>query len=179
MQQTYIILLRGINVGGHKKIKMTELKTLLEKAGFEAVRTYIQSGNIVLQWAGTDENELASSIGALIQKEYGFEVQVMARTVTEWAATIKAQPFESEDYKKLHITFLAAVPAQEKVEKINPNDFLPNDAFKIVGRAVYLHCPNGYGNSKLTNDFWEKKLKLSATTRNWKTSLTLLEMGQK
>ena len=176
--QTYIILLRGINVGGHKKIKMADLKSLLEKAGYLTVRTYIQSGNIVLQWSGVDETQLAADISALIKKEYEFEVPVMAIPSKEWAEIISNQPFDNEDISKLYLTLLSDSPTKETIDSINPDDFLPLEFFKIIGRSVYLHCPNGYGKSKLTNDFWERKLKLSATTRNWRTSLTLLEMGQ-
>lgn len=178
IMQPFLSILRGINVSGQRKINMQDLKKLYETLGFEAVQTYIQSGNVVFR-AETDEN-LAEKIEAAIQQQYGFEVPVLVRTPAELAETIAENPFLAEPsilIHKLHVTFLNQKPSVLLVEKINALDFQA-DRFHIIDRNVYIYCPESYGNSKLTNSFFETKLKTKATTRNWKTVNQLLSMMQ-
>ncbi|GAA0893482.1 DUF1697 domain-containing protein [Fulvivirga kasyanovii] len=178
--QTYIAILRGINVSGTKKIKMDDLRTKLTDFGFEKVRTYIQSGNIVFDYKETDPLTLAKQLEQKIMDDYGYEVPVVVTGAEELKQVIDSNPFligRSEDPAKLHVTFLAEPPADENVMKIDDSGFLP-DEFKIIGESIYLFCPNGYGRTKLTNNFFESKLKVTATTRNWKTVNTLLNMAE-
>lgn len=166
---TYIALLRGINVGGKKKIKMAELRQQLAVLGFENIRTYIQSGNIAFETSLTDTKALAQQIKANIFENYGFEVPTLVVPQSEIYDILKNNPFLNDeiDIKLLHVTMLYDVPSTELAEAIDFES--ENDKYRIVGKNVYLYFPNGYGRTKLTNNFFEQKLKTSATTRNWKT----------
>ena len=178
--QTFISILRGINVSGQKKILMADLKALYESLHFKEVATYIQSGNVVFKSdAKLSDVQLAQKIEKAIGAKYNFEVPVMIRSIEEWEKAISQNSFTKEkniDLKKLHITFLSEVPARENVESIKNADFLP-DQFVIKGKEIYLHIPESYGETKLSNNFFEKKLKTKATTRNWNTVNKLFEMA--
>lgn len=172
--KTYISLLRGINVSGHKKIVMADLKKLYETLDFKNVTTYIQSGNVIFESA-TNKN-LEQRIEKAISDTFTFEVPVIITTAAELKKIIENNPFIHEkniDTEKLHVTFLAKEP---KIGTITAH-YEP-DSFTIIGKAIYLYCPNGYGRTKLTNTFFEKKLDTQATTRNWKTVLKLSSMSQ-
>jgi uncharacterized protein (DUF1697 family) len=178
--ETIISILRGINVGGKNKIPMAELKTLYEKSGFKNVTTYIQSGNVVF-WAEKKEvDSLVGKISQMIFKKYGFNVPVIVRTVDEMQSVINKNPLlknKGIDVEKLHVTFLSEIPAKENLEKIKAHEYKP-DEYIIVDREVFIFCPNGYGNTKLSNTFFENKLKVTATTRNWRTVNELLRIGE-
>jgi uncharacterized protein (DUF1697 family) len=177
--QTFIAILRGINVSGQKKILMADLKILFEDLQFCEVQTYIQSGNVVFKTATKlSDIKLADKIEKAISKKYNFEVPVITRTKEEIEKLIAINPFSKKkniDLKKLHVTFLSALPKKENVASINKTDFSP-DQFNIEGKEIYLHIPESYGETKLSNTFFEKKLKVTATTRNWNTVNKLLEM---
>jgi len=175
----YISILRGINVGGNRKILMKELKVLYEKLGFAEVETYIQSGNVVFE---SDLTLLTADLEAKIEQAiietFGFDVSVIIRTADEWAKSIVNNPFWKEkdaDIDRLHLTCLKEVPSPELLEKIKLFQFLP-DRYEVIGRDVFIFCAAGYGTSKLVNSFFESKLKVPATTRNWKTVMKLNEM---
>jgi len=171
--KTYIILLRGINVGGHKKIKMADLRALLEKQGMQQVQTYIQSGNIVCQ-SSLGASALRQKVTEAIAEHYGFEVSVQVFAANDWLTWSGQNPYlpqHEEDLKALHLTILEEDPGP-----LSPLDIDTTDQFEQRGRLLYLYFPNGYGRSKLTNSFWEKKAKCAATTRNWKTVRKLTEM---
>jgi uncharacterized protein (DUF1697 family) len=178
--ETYISLLRGINVSGQKKILMTELKLLYEKIAFTKVRTYIQSGNVIFSIAKKkDSKELAGMIAIALFEKYGFEVPVLVFTKKEIEEIVSHNPFladEQKDRDKMHVTLLESLPGQEEINSLAGIESSP-DLFSRVGKAVYLFCPNGYGNTKLNNNFFEKKLKQKATTRNWKTMTILNELA--
>jgi uncharacterized protein (DUF1697 family) len=177
--ETYVALLRGINVSGHRMIKMEELKNVLSELNFTNIRTYIQSGNIIFETPKTDSNYLEKQIGEKILKHFGFSVPVIIRSRPEMETIHKNNPFlgkRSEPADKLHVTFLPEQPDPDNLKKIEDGSYLP-DEFSVSGREVYLFCPGGYGNTKLSNQFFENKLKLTATTRNWKTIETLLLMS--
>lgn len=175
---TYIALLRGINVSGQKMIKMVELKAMFESIGLEAVQTYIQSGNVLFQSVDLMENEMVEKIHSAILERFGFEVDVLVFTVSNWNQIIANNPFvrrDNLDEAKLYVTLLAKEPLAEDVEKLASFAF-QEETYQLIERAVYLYVPKGYGNAKLSNNFLENKLKVSATTRNWKTMLTLRDM---
>ncbi|MBA3648292.1 MAG: DUF1697 domain-containing protein [Chitinophagales bacterium] len=177
--QTYISILRGINVSGHKQIKMADLKVLYEGLKFKDVSTYIQSGNIVFKAASTSDTEISAKIGQAILKKYQFEVPVIIRTAQEMETIYAANPFINQkdiDQEKLHVTFLARMPEQVNLDKIE-NLSYASDQFTLLNREVYLYCPGGYGNTKLSNTFFENKLKVTATTRNWKTVTKLIAIA--
>ena len=177
---TYISILRGINVGGHKKIKMDALRQLYSSLGYEGVQSYIQSGNVIFNTNNTDTTALASTLSAKIHETFGFEVPVLVLKAQELKNAIDNNPYlndATKDSTTLHLTFLSALPDEELVEKL-PTDFAP-DEFCIIGKVIYIHCPNGYGNTKLTNTFFENKLMLAATCRNLKTCNELVALSQK
>lgn len=172
---TYISLLRGINVSGQKKIKMEDLKNLYEKIGFQNVQTYIQSGNVIFASASEDTLELANLITKAIFEVYSFEVPVLILKPTELADVLAKNPFQDEENQRLYYIFLLTEPTQTQLEKLEFDKFLP-DKFAVVGKTIYLSVV-AYGNSKLSNNFFENVLKINATTRNHNTVLKLLELA--
>lgn len=178
--QTYIAILRGINVSGKNKIVMKELKAAFEAADFHNVATYIQSGNVVFTHASNDEKTIAKQITQLIKTSFGLDVPVLVRTLNYIVQANANNPFlkrEGIEVDKLHITFLADVPNQENIEKLNSYNYPPDEVI-VIGTAVYLHCPNGQARTKFHNSFIENKLKVTATGRNLKTVNKLIEMGK-
>lgn len=184
--QKYISILRGINVGGKRKILMADLKALYEALGFKNPVTYIQSGNVIFETKAKAKNlsaeqagnALTEKIKKAISEKYGFDVPVIIRSVPEIQEIIKQNPFAKPDVdiKSLHLTFLGENPSEENLEKIKTYDYSP-DQFEIIGNNAFVFCSTGYSKSKLTNQFFEKKLKVSATTRNWKTVNKLLTLA--
>ncbi|MBP7273399.1 MAG: DUF1697 domain-containing protein [Saprospiraceae bacterium] len=171
----YISLLRGINVSGHNKIAMKDLKIMYENLGLRQVNTYIQSGNVLFD---AHEGFEVSKIEQAITQHFNLQIKVFIFEVNDIAKALGQNPFwQSADAACLYYTFLDSVPNQELADKIERQKYLP-DEWTIVEKVLFLHCPNGYGKTKLTNNFFEQKLKVNATTRNQKTLLTLLEMAQ-
>ena len=168
MMRTCISILRGINVGGHRKISMEQLRECYESLGFNGVRTYIQSGNVVFEHETADPSEIVDRIRGAIKRSFGLDVQVIIRTKEEMLSVIKSMPFKGLDQSKVHVTFLSEKPEGFPLKEI---DAVRDGAerFSFSGREVYLFCPNGYGRSKLSNQFLEKKTEVYATTRNWRT----------
>lgn len=166
----YISILRGINVGGHRRILMADLKVLYKDLGFINVRTYIQSGNVFFDTKKNENpKELVFVIGQKIKEVYGFEVPIIIRTGEEINKAIANNPFlPSEEPEKLFLTFLDQLPSDERLSIIKMIDHTP-DKFEIIGDNIFGFCAGKYSNSKLTNQFFESKLKVHATTRNWKT----------
>ena len=174
----FISLLRGINVSGYRVIKMDALKSACSEIGLEKVRTYIQSGNLVFESNLSDIKEVSQSISRKIHESFGFDVPVITITAKELEQVIAANPFskiESKDSAFFHVAFFSKMPAAQQVDKIQEID-LKRDEFALIGKAMYLYCPDGYSNSRLTNSFLEARLKVTATTRNWKTTNALFRM---
>lgn len=176
---TYISMLRGINVSGQKPIRMPVLKTLYESLGFPGVATYIQSGNVVFHSPAADPLPLVRSIEAAIKTSFGYDVTVIIRSSEEMGKVIRTCPFTSLggiDPGRLYVTFLNAQPSPALVRDLRALPLRSSDEFVVAGREIYLHCPNGYDKTQLSNTFFEKHLDLPATTRNWKTVNTLHAM---
>jgi uncharacterized protein (DUF1697 family) len=177
---TYISILRGINVSGQKLIRMTDLVKLYEGLGLSNIITYIQSGNVIFKTAiNSTVKELSLNIEEAIQQKYGFNVPVLIRTLEEMQAVIGSNPFlkgPGHVPEKFYITFLEEKPQLADIDKINHFDFLP-DKFIIIEREVYLECSAGYGTTRLSNTYFENKLKVKATTRNWNTVNKLVELA--
>ena len=176
---TYISILRGINVGGHKSIRMNDLKAFYEELNFLNVRTYIQSGNVIFESGETDYKILASEINKKIMDKYNFDVQIIIRTNREMLEIFNKNPYLNDKAKeigKIYITFLSDYPCPDYIKKISEYNFAP-DEFIISGREVFVYCPNSYGKTKLTNTFFENKLKVYATTRNINTVNELLKFS--
>ncbi|MGL1885463.1 MAG: DUF1697 domain-containing protein [Reichenbachiella sp.] len=172
----YIALLRGINVSGQKKIKMAELKEALTTQGLGDVQTYIQSGNIVFESALT-EADAAVLIQKCILDEFGFEVPTLVLRQDALPPIIADNPFVSkeEETKKLYFCFLKVEPTMEGIQTLAAAD-TKGDEYYLIGQMLYLCYHSGAGKTKMDNNFLEKKLKVSATSRNWNTVNKLAEM---
>jgi uncharacterized protein (DUF1697 family) len=175
----FLSFLRGVNVGG-KKVPMSDVRILYDELGFKNITTYIQSGNVIFEsklTASASEKKIEKK---LLEK-FDFDVSVIIRTKDELSSAIKKNPFLKEKNiveDKLYVTFLANEPDMALVKKLMESDPGP-ERFVIKEKEIYLYCPAGYGEAKLNNNFFEKKLKVIATTRNWRTTNILLEMMDK
>jgi uncharacterized protein (DUF1697 family) len=173
----YAALLRAINLGNRNKVSMPDLRRLFEDGlGAGDVATHVQSGNIVFRVPERSTAKVESAIEKRIADDLGLDIKVLVRTKAQLAEVVAASPFaDRADVSKVHVTFLVGEPSGERVSGLDPSKFLP-DEFAVLGREVHLHCPNGYGRSKLNNAFFEKKLAQPGTTRNWRTVTTLADM---
>lgn len=170
-------MLRGINVSGQKKIKMHELKTFYQSLNLKEVTTYIQSGNVIFRCPNTNSKKLEKEIERKIKESFGFNVAVLIRTKDEFEKLIERNPFPKKDITKLHVTFLSDHQKKVPIKDINSVKE-KSEEFSISGSEIYLFCPNGCGKSKLSNNFFEKKLNVSATTRNWRTVIKLFAIAR-
>ena len=172
---TYIALLRGINVGGRSSLPMKELAGLLEELGCENVRTYIQSGNVVLE-SNEKTLVLAEKIRAAIKKQRGFEPEALLLTVKELQEAIANNPFPQaqDDPKAVHFGFLATKPVKPNLEKLESLK-KESEEFHLIGKVFYLYAPEGVGRSKLAAAS-EKAIGVAMTDRNWRTVCKLREM---
>ena len=176
--KTYVSLLRGINVSAQKRIKMEELRSLYTALGFQNIQTYIQSGNVVFQSQNPDAAELSRKIEAGILEHFGYSVSVLILLKSDLRRILDHNPFlkgRNEDISKLCVTFLFQTPAPSALDEISEVKD-KHDEFQVSGQEIYLFCPQGFARTKLSNNFFERKLKVSATTRNWKTVNKLYEM---
>ncbi len=174
--KTYISMLRGINVSGQKMIKMDALKMMYDGLGFKNSRTFIQSGNVVFESSNVKPSALEEKIQKEIAKTFGFEVPVIIRLKDEMQIAIKKNPFLKKDIDHLYVTFLSAEPSSIPLDELNKVG-TEKEEFIISGKEIYLFYPNGYGRTKLTNAVFERKLRVTATTRNWKTVNSLVEIA--
>ena len=172
---TYVAFLRGINLGGHKKVKMDLLRKSFEKLGCMNVQTYIQSGNVVFE-SDDSAASFCQAAEARIMADFGFSASVIVRTAAELARAIKKSPFANDkgmDPSKLFVVFLSATPAKAAVEKLAT---LPAGTarFLCIGKELHLYCPDGMGKTRLPN--FDKVLSVNATARNWNTVNKLYEL---
>ncbi|ETT78811.1 DUF1697 domain-containing protein [Paenibacillus sp. FSL R7-277] len=178
---TYIALLRGINVGGNKIIKMQELKAMFEALKYEHVRTYIQSGNVVFESEALTGDGLAEMISGKIQETFGFEVPVIIRSLEELEAAIAGNPFpqsEPEAYKRLYVSFLAAEPAAEALEKLRPYED-GADKVRVIGKELYAFYEVSVSESPLFKVSFDKLLGTALTARNWNTLNKVAALARK
>jgi uncharacterized protein (DUF1697 family) len=176
---TFISMLRGVNLASHNRMKMEALRTSLGALGFEHVQTYIQSGNVVFRSPESSAGKLCEKIENKILADFGFTTPAILLTAKEMGVVIKNNPFVTQagiDSSRLHITFLSQTPAQSALQTLAK---LPRgaDQFRHAHKAVYLYCPGGYGETRLSNNTFEKLLSVRATTRNWKTVNALYQMA--
>jgi len=177
MLKTYIALLRGINVSGQKKIKMAELRDVLQSKGLQNLKTYIQSGNIIFDSELGDKEKLQQIIVAAIHQHFGFDVPTLVIQEEDIKQILETNPFsDKEEVNKLYYVLLKKPSDKTSKEQFEELHF-ENEDYHITDKCVYLLCKNGYGKAKLNNNLIEKKLKVEATTRNQKTMLKLLEMA--
>ena len=173
-------MIRGINIGA-KKVKMKKLKELYVSLDFKDVKTYIQSGNVVFKSQYLDLSYLRELIENKIGKVFGFDVKVLIRTNNDLKKVIEENPFKKEDFKHLYITFLSDVPSKNLIKNLNRNLEInmknKSDKFYISKKEIYLFLPEGYGRTKLNNNFFEKKLGIFATTRNLRSVNKLFDIA--
>lgn len=175
-----ISLLRGINVGGHHKIKMEALRTMYESLGLLDAQTYLQSGNVIFKTERRDLVLLAKRIEKGIEQSFGFRVDVIVRTSPDLRAVIARNPFAMRsgiDPSRLLVTFLASNPSAEARDKVLKIKVHPEE-LRIDGREVYTYFPNGMARPKLSWAAIEKMLKISGTGRNWNTVTKLMEIAE-
>lgn len=173
---TYIALLRGINVSGHKKILMADLRVLFEKLGFENVRTYIQSGNVVFQSKEDNLAVIEDRIKGQILRQYDFEVPILIKTRKELQSIVKNCPFSQVKMENSHFTLLFTPPLKELIQETNKVNY-PNEEFTITKRCIYFYCSTGYARVKCNGYFFEKNLKVLFTSRNYRTIMKLIELS--
>jgi uncharacterized protein (DUF1697 family) len=189
----YISMLRGINVGGHKRVKMDELRKSFETLGFEQVQTYIQSGNVVFKAGKLSTLKLSKRIEEAILRDFGFPVSVISRSSDELAAVIEGNPFLKErgidkekldkekidkekiDLERLHVMFLSEAPALAALKKLGELTAAP-DQLRPIDREIYFYLPNGVSRSVLMKSPVDRILAVVTTTRNWRTVNSLHQM---
>lgn len=169
-------LLRGVNVSGKNLIKMSDLRQMFEDEGFRNANTFIQSGNVVFDSDTDDSSDVSKELETAISKMFGYEVPVIIRSNQELTEIIKKNPFASEDEKMLYITFLKESPEKELAAELQEK-IIDNDEIRIIDKNAYLLIRGGYGNTKLSNAFIEKKLRAVSTTRNFRTVKKLIELS--
>ena len=176
--KTWIILIRGINVGGNNIVPMKELKAHLSSAGFHNVRTYIQSGNIAFESEETKQALICGDVQACIETHFGIAPKIIALTATRLAKIIKDNPFPDavNEPKNLHISFLARPAKNANMEKIHTLK-TDNERFALTDYAAYAHLPDGVWKSKLGAGL-EKCLGVPATARNWRSAGKILELAK-
>jgi uncharacterized protein (DUF1697 family) len=174
---TYVVLLRGINIGPRNRIAMPELRELLEGAGFDDVRTYVQSGNVVLSSTRSTEG-VRREVERLIRERFGLDIAVVVRTRAEIAAVVRRNPLGdvAKNPKRYQVTFLAGKLERPVVEKLEAAA-APSERFVVAGREVYAWTPDGIARSKLWAMLAGPRLGVSATARNWTTVTKLLELA--
>jgi uncharacterized protein (DUF1697 family) len=176
----YISMVRGINVGGHNKIKMEELRALHESLGHKAAQSYIQSGNIVFKTKQLNQGQLTKQICDGLHKKFGFRPAVILRTTSELREVIANNPFAGRkniDPRRLLVTFLAGEPKTPERERLLSLQIAPEE-LRVIGRELFVYFPDGMARPKFSWSMVEKILKISGTGRNWNTVNKLLEMAE-
>ena len=168
---TVVGLLRGVNVGG-RTLPMAELRELVQSLGFDDVRTYIQSGNVLFSAARSPKPAVLEEA---IEQRFGLAVDVMLRSPAELRRAIERNPFPDAERSRLHVGFMAKKPPAKDVAALDEDAFAP-ERFAIVGAELYLHLPNGMGRTKLP-DYVLRRIKVPTTLRNWNTVTKLAELS--
>jgi uncharacterized protein (DUF1697 family) len=176
----YVSMLRGINVGGHKRIKMDQLRVSLGALGFEQIKTYIQSGNVVFKAGKSSPAALSNKTETKILQDFGFSASVISRTADEFSKTIASNPFLKQrgiDHERLHVMFLSDAPKPAALKRL-AEVTAPPDQFHASGREIYFHLPNGVSQSVLFKSPVDRILSVVTTTRNWRTVNAIHQLCQ-
>jgi uncharacterized protein (DUF1697 family) len=172
----YVTFLRGINVGGKNMMKMELLREMFSSLGFENVKSYINSGNIIFETAEVDNNQLSEKIAQKIVETFSFDIRVITRKIHEIEEIIANNPFagEFENDKDLHVFFLdEELPAEKRELLLSNNN--ENEHYFVRNREIFCHLRIGVLDSLMGKDFIAKKLKVASTARNWRTVNKILE----
>ena len=176
-----VSMLRGVNVGGHNKIKMDALRALYESLKLRDAKTYLQSGNVIFRTEERDLPRLTKRIEDGIERKFRFRPDVILRTAAEMREVIAKNPFAKRhgmEPSKLLVSFLASDPGEEARERVRQMKCAPEE-LRIEGRELYIYFPNGIGRSKLSPGALEKALKTAGTGRNWNSVTNMLEIGER
>lgn len=173
----FVLLLRGVNVGGRNRVGMATVVESLRSAGCDSVRTYIQSGNAVFRGADAVAADAAKAVAAAVADTVGRTIPVVLRTREELSSIVRRNPFAGaeRDHRMVHVGFSDLRPAPERIAALDPQRSAP-DEFQVQGREIYLRLPNGAAGSKLTSAYFDALLGTTTTFRNWRTVLKLLAM---
>jgi uncharacterized protein (DUF1697 family) len=174
--KVWVALLRGINLGPHKKVAMSDLRALLESLGYDDVRTHLQSGNALFTTAKGTARELERNIASRLAADCGFDVKVLVRSAAELSTVVSKNPFVKRkvDPKQLHAVFLSSTVPAKKIRAVDPASYAP-DEVEFANRVIYVRLPNGVQGAKMPN--WEKILGVGATMRTWRTVTRLSELA--
>ena len=168
-------------MAGHNKIKMTDLADLYKELGFNDAETFIQSGNVIFtSSSGMSVLDISISLEETIRQKYNFNIPVIIRTTAEMQKLMQLNPFLAEDNfdpSKMAVIFLCEQPSEAQIQKVINIDY-PPDKFKIIGSEIFIYCPNGFGRTKLYTNFFENKMKIKGTGRNWNTINKILEIAE-
>ncbi|MFF7243421.1 DUF1697 domain-containing protein [Embleya sp. NPDC008237] len=170
----YVALLRGINVGGHRRVPMADLRRVLTELGYTEVKTLLQSGNAVFEAAEQPTADLVAAIEAGLAGEFGFAVDVMVRSGAEMRAVVAANPLEVSDPAKCAVAFLSPAADPTELGRVDPAGYAP-DELRLGDRELYMYFPDGLGKARLS-PILARKLGNTATVRNWNTVTKLLAM---
>jgi uncharacterized protein (DUF1697 family) len=175
--QTYVALLRGINVGGRNRLPMTQLRELFEEAGCRRTRTYIQSGNLVFDAPGSVATTVASRVSSLLSQQLDLAVPIVTRTAAEMERVVASNPFVNSDadLTVLHAGFCLHAPTQAHIAALDPNRSPPDECV-AQDSELYLRCPNGIARTKFTSTYLDRTLRTTVTIRNWRTTVALLDL---
>jgi len=168
-----ISLLKGVNVGGHGKIKMDLLRDLYTGIGLKDPRTYIQSGNVVFLAKEKHRDHIARQISDAIEHACGFRPEVAVRTLPEMQGIVARYPFAGREPAKVAVLFLTGEPVAPETLVVKPC----KEEWKLDGQEMFVYFPDGMGKTKFSVPSLEKSLKTFATARNWNTVLKLVEMA--
>jgi uncharacterized protein (DUF1697 family) len=175
----YAALLRGVNVGGNKKVPAAELRQVVESLGHTSVRTYLNSGNAVFSAPDRDEGALAGQLEEALVAHFGFTVPCLVRSGAYLRRVVADNPYPeaAAEGRTLHVTFLSGPPLPERFATLDAAAFLP-ERFHLGDRVLYLHLPDGIGRSKLAQAISRPALLkgVTPTTRNWNTVQALAEL---
>jgi uncharacterized protein (DUF1697 family) len=176
----YVSFLRGVNMTGHNKMKMADLSALYNDVGLNGVSTFIQSGNVIFS-AGDEYSVLniSQKIEKAISEKFSYDVPVMIRSVDQLKRLLSVNPFLSEnnfDPAKNAVLFLHEKAAEDQIANVKNIDY-PPDKFKVDGSEIFIYCPNGFGRTKLYTNFFEKKMGVTGTARNWNTILAIQDIA--
>lgn len=174
---TKIALLRGVNVAGKHKVPMAELRTLLTNTGLFEVKTYIQTGNIFFKSLETNNNKLEEKISKAIKDHFGFKVPVLVKSSKEIQAIFDNCPFSEEKKINSYFVMLSKLPNVDLVRKASQKTY-KDEEYLIYNNSIYFYSANGYGRAKFDLNFFERKLNVKATARNYKTMVKLLSLSQ-
>ncbi|WP_028284268.1 DUF1697 domain-containing protein [Olleya marilimosa] len=173
--ETLFVFLRGINVGGHNKIAMQDLRQMLTDLGFKDVKTHIQTGNIVLKTQLNDKIAIATKIEQSILESFGLNIPTLVKTKVDLDLILKDCPFIDAEKENSYFALLFNAPSQSQITALSAYDF-PNEKFTISNQCIYLYSSVGYGRTKANSNFFENKLKIKATARNYKTLTKVMSL---